>query len=90
MCSEFIYCSLKLIIAGIAIFCMLLTYYMWIKAVKTGTIFWSTLAALAYFYMVGILKKPQQLFTSTFSHPLWAFVMLNYFILIQLPCMEES
>lgn len=38
---------------GIAIFCMLLTYYMWIKAVKTGTILWSTLAALAYFYMVS-------------------------------------
>nr|CAD7413845.1 unnamed protein product [Timema poppensis] len=38
---------------GIAIFCMLLTYYMWIKAVKTGTIFWATLAALAYFYMVS-------------------------------------
>ncbi|GLV39026.1 Catalytic subunit 3A of the oligosaccharyltransferase complex [Carabus blaptoides fortunei] len=37
---------------GIAIFCMLLTYYMWIKAVKTGTILWSTLAALAYFYMI--------------------------------------
>ena len=38
---------------GIAIFCMLLTYYMWIKAVKTGMIFWSTLSALAYFYMVS-------------------------------------
>lgn len=38
---------------GIAIFCMLLTYYMWIKAVKTGSIFWGTMAALAYFYMVG-------------------------------------
>lgn len=38
---------------GIAIFCMLLTYYMWIKAVKTGTLFWSTMAALAYFYMVS-------------------------------------
>lgn len=38
---------------GIAIFCMLLTYYMWIKAVKTGSIFWSALAALAYFYMVS-------------------------------------
>ncbi|GAB0098774.1 dolichyl-diphosphooligosaccharide--protein glycosyltransferase subunit STT3A [Sergentomyia squamirostris] len=38
---------------GIAIFCMLLTYYMWIKAVKTGGIFWSTMAALAYFYMVS-------------------------------------
>lgn len=38
---------------GIAIFCMLLTYYMWIKAVKTGAIFWSTMTALAYFYMVS-------------------------------------
>lgn len=38
---------------GIAIFCMLLTYYFWIKAVKSGTILWSTLAALAYFYMVS-------------------------------------
>lgn len=38
---------------GIAIFCMLLTYYTWIKAVKTGAILWSTLAALAYFYMVS-------------------------------------
>ncbi|KAK9737641.1 Oligosaccharyl transferase STT3 subunit [Popillia japonica] len=38
---------------GIAIFCMLLTYYTWIKAVKSGTIYWGTLAALAYFYMVS-------------------------------------
>eukprot|EP00731_Ephydatia_muelleri_P011014 Em0005g1600a len=38
---------------GIAIFCMLLTYYMWVKAVKTGSLFWSTLCALAYFYMVS-------------------------------------
>nr|XP_018900481.1 PREDICTED: dolichyl-diphosphooligosaccharide--protein glycosyltransferase subunit STT3A [Bemisia tabaci] len=38
---------------AIAIFCMLLTYYTWIKAVKTGTILWATLSALAYFYMVS-------------------------------------
>lgn len=38
---------------GIAIFCMLLTYAMWIKAVKTGSLFWSVLCALAYFYMVS-------------------------------------
>ncbi|KAH9373748.1 hypothetical protein HPB48_016594 [Haemaphysalis longicornis] len=38
---------------GIAIFCMLLTYYMWIKAVKTGAIFWAALCGLAYFYMVS-------------------------------------
>uniref|UniRef100_A0A4W6EA18 Dolichyl-diphosphooligosaccharide--protein glycosyltransferase subunit STT3A n=1 Tax=Lates calcarifer TaxID=8187 RepID=A0A4W6EA18_LATCA len=36
---------------GIAIFCMLLTYYMWIKAVKTGSVYWSSMCALAYFYM---------------------------------------
>lgn len=41
---------------GIAIFCMLLTYYFWIKAVNTGTIFWATMAALAYFYMVCIVS----------------------------------
>ncbi|XP_055842920.1 dolichyl-diphosphooligosaccharide--protein glycosyltransferase subunit STT3A-like [Episyrphus balteatus] len=38
---------------GIAIFCMLLTYYLWIKAVKSGAIFWSAMTALAYFYMVS-------------------------------------
>jgi len=38
---------------AIAIFCMLLTYYMWIKAVKTGSILWATFTALAYFYMVS-------------------------------------
>ncbi|XP_053949784.1 dolichyl-diphosphooligosaccharide--protein glycosyltransferase subunit STT3A [Anastrepha ludens] len=38
---------------GIAIFCMLLTYYLWIKAVKSGAIFWSAMSALAYFYMVS-------------------------------------
>ncbi|XP_073981638.1 catalytic subunit 3A of the oligosaccharyltransferase complex [Rhodnius prolixus] len=38
---------------AIAIFCMLLTYYMWIKSVKTGSILWATMAAVAYFYMVS-------------------------------------
>lgn len=41
---------------GIAIFCMLLTYYFWIKAVNTGTILWATMTALAYFYMVSSIK----------------------------------
>ncbi|XP_025203184.1 dolichyl-diphosphooligosaccharide--protein glycosyltransferase subunit STT3A [Melanaphis sacchari] len=38
---------------AIAIFCMLLTYYTWIKSVKTGSILWSAFTALAYFYMVS-------------------------------------
>jgi len=37
---------------GIAIFCMLLTYWLWIKAVKTGSLLWGAFCALAYFYMV--------------------------------------
>lgn len=38
---------------AIAIFCMLLTYYAWIKSVKSGSILWSAFTALAYFYMVS-------------------------------------
>ncbi|CAG2109687.1 unnamed protein product [Medioppia subpectinata] len=38
---------------GIAIFCMLLTYYLWIKSVKSGSVYWSSLCSLAYFYMVS-------------------------------------
>jgi len=38
---------------GIAIFCMLFTYYLWIKSVKTGSISWSVMCSLAYFYMVS-------------------------------------
>ncbi|CAG0900746.1 unnamed protein product [Cyprideis torosa] len=38
---------------GIAIFCMLLTYFLWIRSVKTGGLFWSLFCAVAYFYMVS-------------------------------------
>lgn len=38
---------------GIAIFCMLFTFYCWIKAVKTGSIIWAGVCSLAYFYMVS-------------------------------------
>jgi dolichyl-diphosphooligosaccharide--protein glycosyltransferase len=38
---------------GIAIFCMLLTYWLWIRAVKTGSIYWGAMCSLAYFYMVS-------------------------------------
>lgn len=37
---------------GVAIFALLLTYTLWVKAVKTGSLFWSAASALAYFYMV--------------------------------------
>ena len=33
------------------------TFYCWIKAVKTGSAFFGTLAALFYFYMVAAWGK---------------------------------
>jgi hypothetical protein len=37
---------------------MLLTYYFWIRSVKTGSIFSSVLCSLAYFYMVSRFVFP--------------------------------
>jgi dolichyl-diphosphooligosaccharide--protein glycosyltransferase len=42
---------------AIAIFCMLLTYWLWVRSVKTGSMFWSAACALAYFYMVTLFLK---------------------------------
>ncbi|KAL3889860.1 hypothetical protein ACJMK2_002184 [Sinanodonta woodiana] len=68
---------------GIAIFCMLLTYAMWIKAVKTGSVFWACLCSLAYFYMVSSwggyvflinlipLHVLALMFTGRFSHRIY-------------------
>lgn len=37
---------------GIAIFALQFTYFLWIKSVKTGSVFWAVAASLSYFYMV--------------------------------------
>jgi dolichyl-diphosphooligosaccharide--protein glycosyltransferase len=42
---------------GIAIFALMFTYYLWVKSVKTGSVFWATLTALSYFYMVILTTK---------------------------------
>lgn len=39
--------------AGIAIFALQFTYYLWVKSVKSGSVFWAAMAALSYFYMVS-------------------------------------
>uniref|UniRef100_A0AC34QP97 Dolichyl-diphosphooligosaccharide--protein glycotransferase n=1 Tax=Panagrolaimus sp. JU765 TaxID=591449 RepID=A0AC34QP97_9BILA len=38
---------------GIAIFALQFTYFLWIRAVRTGSVYWSVLSALSYFYMVS-------------------------------------
>jgi len=38
---------------GIAIFALMFTYFLWIKAVKTGSVYWGACTALSYFYMVS-------------------------------------
>ncbi|KAJ4461514.1 putative Dolichyl-diphosphooligosaccharide--protein glycosyltransferase subunit STT3 [Paratrimastix pyriformis] len=37
----------------ISIFALLFVFYLWIKAVKTGSMFWAACTALAYFYMAA-------------------------------------
>lgn len=37
---------------GIAIFALIITYFCWVRAVRTGSMFWAAMCALAYFYMV--------------------------------------
>ncbi len=38
---------------GVAIFALIWTFYLWVKAVNTGSMLWSLFCALAYFYMVA-------------------------------------
>lgn len=38
---------------GVAIFALVFTFYMWLKAANTGSIFWSLISGLAMFYMVA-------------------------------------
>lgn len=38
---------------AIAIFLLMFTFYLWIKALKLGSVFWGALCALFYFYMVA-------------------------------------
>ena len=38
---------------GVAIFALIFTFYLWVKAVHTGSMWWSCAAALSYYYMVA-------------------------------------
>jgi dolichyl-diphosphooligosaccharide--protein glycosyltransferase len=38
---------------GVAIFALIYTFYLWVKAVNTGSLAWAASCALAYFYMVA-------------------------------------
>lgn len=38
---------------GVAIFALIFCFYLWVKAVKTGSMFWAAMTSLAYFYMVS-------------------------------------
>ena len=38
---------------GVAIFALVFTFYLWIKAVHTGSIFWSMCGGFSMFYMVA-------------------------------------
>lgn len=41
---------------AIAIFALIFTYYLWVKSIKTGSVFWASVTSLSYFYMVTIVS----------------------------------
>src|SRR6266702_5293296 len=43
---------------AIAIFLLMFTFFLWIKALKQGSALYGTLAAIFYFYMVAAWGKP--------------------------------
>ena len=52
---------------AIAIFLLMFTFYLWIKAMKEGSAFFGTLAALFYFYMVAAWGTFAYTFSISFS-----------------------
>ena len=38
---------------GVAIFALIFTFYLWVKAVHTGSMMWACFCALSYYYMVA-------------------------------------
>merc|ERR1719323_1534123 len=81
---------------GIAIFALMFTYYLWIKSVKSGSVYWAAWTALSYFYMVSawggyvfiINLIPLHVFAlllmNRFSHRI--YVAYNTFFIIGLLC----
>ena len=81
---------------GIAIFALMFTYYLWIKSIKTGSVYWATFTALSYFYMVSawggyvfiINLIPLHVFAlilmNRFSHRI--YVAYNTFFIVGLLC----
>lgn len=67
---------------------MLLTYYMWIKAVKTGSIYWAAMCALAYFYMVSVPSPSSGLNLTLRS--LWMHSPGIRGVLLLRPCVQRA
>merc|ERR1719471_1166129 len=81
---------------GIAIFALMFTYYLWIKAVKTGSMYFGAWTAMSYFYMVSAwggyvfiinlipLHVLVLILMGRFSHRI--YVAYNSFFIIGLLC----
>merc|ERR1719507_1363237 len=81
---------------GIAIFALMFTYYLWIKSIKTGSVYYATFTALSYFYMVSAWGGyvfitnliPLHVFAlilmNRFSHRI--YVAYNTFFIVGLIC----
>ncbi|MCP9258964.1 Dolichyl-diphosphooligosaccharide--protein glycosyltransferase subunit STT3B [Dirofilaria immitis] len=73
---------------GIAIFALQFTYFLWVRSVKTGSIFWATLTALSYFYMVSAWEKPCSFCSNFAIVVLTAEAYTTFYILGQIMAMQ--
>jgi asparagine N-glycosylation enzyme membrane subunit Stt3 len=71
---------------GIAIFALQFTYFLWIKSVKTGSVFWAVAAALSYFYMV---KNSQHFFFLYFYMLKISLEQKNFFSSLHILCHSD-
>ncbi|XP_004634284.1 dolichyl-diphosphooligosaccharide--protein glycosyltransferase subunit STT3B [Octodon degus] len=74
---------------GIAIFALQFTYYLWVKSVKTGSVFWTMCCCLSYFYMycvvISVYEKEKSSVSSKFSlFLIFAFIAYSTFYIVGL------
>ncbi|RXN35047.1 dolichyl-diphosphooligosaccharide-- glycosyltransferase subunit STT3B [Labeo rohita] len=67
---------------AIAIFALQFTYFLWVKSIKTGSVFWTVGCCLAYFYMIPFVGF-QPIRTSEHMAAAGVFVLVQLYSFLQ-------
>ena len=67
---------------GIAIFALQCSFFLWIRAMKTGSVFWGVMTAFCYFYMVSAWGGSVLFFNIYFQKHFIFFKKYFYFLIL--------